>query len=76
MLFVIVGLLSLIYFISSYELLLSVAMYLSVTIVVALFIFIIVISIAAMPYKEHEVNQIIDYSTSGNHRKNSSKQKK
>ncbi|MCZ7384882.1 MAG: hypothetical protein O8C63_09075 [Candidatus Methanoperedens sp.] len=76
LLFVIVGLLSLIFFITSYEPLLSAALYLSVIIVVALFIFIIVVSIVALSYKEYEVNQIIDYSNGGNHKKTTSKQKK
>ncbi|PWB53399.1 MAG: hypothetical protein C3F06_06395 [Candidatus Methanoperedenaceae archaeon] len=74
LLFVIVGLLGLIYFITNSENLLLFAIYLSVFIVVSLLIYIIIIIVIALPYKEHEVNQIIDYSSIG--RKNHLKTKK
>ncbi len=62
LLFVVVGLLSLIYFLTNNGSFLDYAVYFSIIIVLILLFFIACIVISAIPYKEHEINQIIDYS--------------
>jgi len=58
------GLLSLFYILLEREILIKLSLWFSVITVSILIIFIICILISALPYKEHEIAQIIEYFTS------------
>ncbi len=71
-----VGLLSLVYFLTNNGSFLDYAVYFSIIVVLLLIFFIASIVISAIPYKEHEINQIIDYSVIETNTKSFPKDKK
>ena len=59
--FIITGLLSLTYFLFGNDIFIDFALRLSIFVLIILIFYIICILICALPFKEHEVDQIIDY---------------
>lgn len=72
----IISLLSLVYFILENDDILKAAIFSSIIVVFILIAYIVCMILCAMPYKEKEVNLILEYSRDGNHKKSLSKNKK
>ena len=61
LLFIITGLLSLIYIVSDNIIFIKYALGLSIAITIILFSYVVCILVCALPFQKHEVDQIIDY---------------
>lgn len=61
LLFIITGLLSLTYLLFNNNIFIDFALYLSIIIVTILTLYVVCILICAVPFKKHEIDQIIDY---------------
>lgn len=61
--FAAIGLLSLFYFLINDVTFIKLALYLSAIIVIILIVYIFLVSVCAIPYKQQEIDKIIEYAT-------------
>lgn len=64
--FVLIGLSGLLYFLLEYEILISFALVLSITVLLLLLAFILYMALCAIPYNRDELNEIVEFINSRN----------